>query len=149
MSRVLILYINGETYSLKTIPNGKFEKSLFMAVLITLRVSARNLLKGNRRINTFCISFWCLAWASNSGFTSNKATHYLLDHGDFNTLTLIQNRSCFEFNMKIFDGENESSEYYLETCGTLLLSKKKQLGSYQMQDMELALFTINSILKNF
>ena len=27
--------------------------------------------------------FWCLAWGSNPGFTSNKPTHYLLDHCDF------------------------------------------------------------------
>ena len=46
-------------------------------------VFARNLLRGNRRINTFSISFWCLAWDSNPGFSSNKPTHYLLDHGDF------------------------------------------------------------------
>ena len=30
----------------------------------------------------FC--FWCLAWSSYLGFTSNKLTHYLLDYGDFN-----------------------------------------------------------------
>ena len=55
-----------------------FEK-LFMAILLTLRVFARNLLSGNRRRNTFRISFWCLAWDSNPGFSSNKPTHYLLD----------------------------------------------------------------------
>ena len=40
-----------------------FEK-LFMAILFTVRVFARNLLRGNH-------------------LTSNKPTHYLLDHGDF------------------------------------------------------------------
>ena len=44
---------------------------------------ARNLLRRNRRRNIFRISFWCLAWDSNPGFSSNKPTHYLLDHGDF------------------------------------------------------------------
>ena len=34
-------------------------------------IFARNLLRGNRRRNTFCISFWCLAWYSNPGFSSN------------------------------------------------------------------------------
>ena len=53
-----------------------------MAILFTLRVFARNLLRGNRRRNTFRISFWCLAWDSNRGFSSNKPTHYLLGHGD-------------------------------------------------------------------
>ena len=58
--------------------------------LFTLRVFARNLLRGNRRRNTFfCISFWCLAWDSNPGFSSNKLTHYLLDHGDFVCLIII------------------------------------------------------------
>ena len=56
-----------------------FEK-LFMAILFTLRVFARNLLRGNRRRN---ISFWWLAWDSNPGFSSNKPTHYLLDRSDF------------------------------------------------------------------
>ena len=79
---VNFLYISGGTYSLKSIPNDRFEK-LFMAILFTLRVFARNLLRGNRRRNTFCILFWCLAWDSNPGFSSNKPTHYLLDHGDF------------------------------------------------------------------
>ena len=59
-----------------------FEK-LFMAILFTLRVFAGNLLRGNRRRNIFRISLWCLAWDSNPGFSSNKPTHYLLDHGDF------------------------------------------------------------------
>ena len=53
-----------------------------MAILFTLRVFARNLLRGNRRRNTFCILFCCLVWGSNPGFTSNKPTHYLLDYGD-------------------------------------------------------------------
>ena len=52
--------------------------------LLTLRVFARNLPGGNRRRNTFRISFQYLAWDSNPGFSSNKPTHYLLDHGDFN-----------------------------------------------------------------
>ena len=65
-----------------------FEK-LFMAILFTLRVFARNLLRGNRRRNIFRISFWCLAWDSNPGLSSNKPTHYLLDHGDFMLIYII------------------------------------------------------------
>ena len=45
----------------------------------TLRVFARNLLRRNRHRNTFRISFWCPAL----DFSSNKPTHYLLDHSDF------------------------------------------------------------------
>ena len=89
---VLILYINGRTYSLKSTPNDRFFEKLFMAILFTLRVFARNLLRGNRRRYTFPISFWCLAWDSNPDFSSNKPTHYLLDHGDFTYLPTWSNK---------------------------------------------------------
>ena len=59
-----------------------------MVILFTLTVFARNLLRGNHRRNTFRISFYCLSWDLNPGFLSNKATHYLLDHGDLQTDSL-------------------------------------------------------------
>ena len=59
-----------------------FEK-LFMAILFILGVFDRNLLRGNRRRNIFCILYWCLACCSNPSLTSNKPTHYLLNYGDF------------------------------------------------------------------
>ena len=40
----------------------------------------------------FVSRFWCLAWDSNPGFSSNKPTHYLLDHGDFYFLYLLQTK---------------------------------------------------------
>ena len=80
---VLILYKTGGTYSLKSPPNERFFEKLFMAILFTLRTFARNLLGGNRRRNTFSILFWCLAWGSNTGFTSNEPSQYLLDYGEF------------------------------------------------------------------
>ena len=40
-----------------------------MAILFALTIFARNLLRGNRQRNTFCIWFWCLAWGSNPSFT--------------------------------------------------------------------------------
>ena len=58
---VLILYISGGTYSLKSTPNYRFFKKLFMEILFTFRVFARNLLRGNRQRNIFHILFWCLA----------------------------------------------------------------------------------------
>ena len=76
-----ILYLNGETYSLKSTPNDRILEKLFIAILFTLRVFVRNMQRGNCRINTFCILFWCLAWDSNPGFTSNKPAHYLLEYG--------------------------------------------------------------------
>ena len=69
---VLILYIIGGTYSLKSTPNDRFFEKLFMAILFTHSVFARNLLTGNRQRNTFRILFWYLAWDS-----------ILLDYGDF------------------------------------------------------------------
>ena len=44
-------------HSLKSTPNYRFFEKLFIAILFTLRVFARNLVKGNRRRNTFRISF--------------------------------------------------------------------------------------------
>ena len=83
---MLILYISGGIYSLKSTPNDRlFLRNFSWQFLFTLRIFARNLLRGNRRRNTFRISIWCLAWDSNPGFSSNKPTHYLLDHGDFNS----------------------------------------------------------------
>ena len=77
-------YVVAGGCSLKSTPNDRFFEKLFMALLFTL---IRNLLRGNRRINTFCILFVCLACDQNPVFTSNKPTH-LLDHGDFFWITL-------------------------------------------------------------
>ena len=55
---VSILYIIGETYCLKTTPNDRFFFFKFSwQFLFTLGVFARNLLRGNRRRNTFCIFY--------------------------------------------------------------------------------------------
>ena len=58
---VLILYISGGTYCLKSTTNDRFFEKLFMVILFTLRVFARNLLRGNRRRNTFRISFFLMS----------------------------------------------------------------------------------------
>ena len=92
---VNFLYISGGTYNLKSTPNDRFFEILFMAILFTLRISVRNLLRAYCRRNTFRISFWCLAWDSNPGFSSNKSTHYLLDQGDFiNHKTIKYGKKC-------------------------------------------------------
>ena len=75
--------------------------------LFTLRVFARNLLRGNRRRNSFRILVWCLAWASNPGFTSNKPTHYLLNYGDFSlllapVLIFFMNVRTYSLNVDIY-----------------------------------------------
>ena len=48
---------SGGIYSLKSTPNDKFVEKLLMAIIFTLGVFATNLLRGNRRGNTFRISF--------------------------------------------------------------------------------------------
>ena len=45
----LILYVSGWNYSLKSTPNDKFFKKLFMAILFTLRVFVRILLRESRK----------------------------------------------------------------------------------------------------
>ena len=54
---VLILYVSIRTYSFKSTPNNRFFRNLFMIILFTLRVFARNLLRGSRRRNIFFLYF--------------------------------------------------------------------------------------------
>ena len=75
---VLILYINGGTYSLKLTSNDRFFEKLFMAILF----QRSDFLPEICWNNYLRILFWCLAWDSNPGIWSNKPKHYLLDHAD-------------------------------------------------------------------
>ena len=79
---VLILYISGGTYSLKSTPNDSFWET-FHGNFIYYKSFCQKSAERNRRKNTSRIWFWCLTWGSNPGSSSNKPTHYLLDHGDF------------------------------------------------------------------
>ena len=70
---VLILYISLESTlncRFQFNPNDRFCEELFLVISFTFRLFARNLLRRNRRKNTFRISSWCLAWGSNPGFSS-------------------------------------------------------------------------------
>ena len=91
-----------------------------------LRVFVRNLLRGNRRRNNFRISFWCLAWDSNPGFSSNKPADYLLDHGDFKPYFFKFYRILADL-WKAFFGIG--IDFILKTsevpAGTLKVSEKK------------------------
>ena len=71
---VCVGYVSERTYSLKATPNDRFFDKLFLAIIFTLRIFGRNLLKGSCRRNTFRVLFWCLALVLNHGFTSNKPT---------------------------------------------------------------------------
>ena len=57
----------------------QFLEKLFMAILFTLRIFARNLL---RELFVFCF----LVWPGAYGFSFNKPTHYLLEHSDLNCI---------------------------------------------------------------
>ena len=69
---VLILFISGETYSLKSTPNDMailfYSQSLFQKS--AKRKSLKNFF--------FHISFWWPTWNTNMSFTSNKPTHWFL-----------------------------------------------------------------------
>ena len=83
-------YVIGGTYSLTSALNDGFLRNFFMTGLCPLRVFARNLLRGNCRRNTFFhISFWCLIWDMNPGFTSNKLTRYLHSNWTMESLILL------------------------------------------------------------
>ena len=80
---VLILYMNGGTYSLKSIRNYRFLRNfswqfnLLSAFLpeICWELVAEEIF--------FHISIWHLTKGLNLGLTSNKPAHYLLDYRDF------------------------------------------------------------------
>ena len=87
-----------------------FLRNFSWQFLFTLRVIARNPLGGNRRRNTFRISFWCLPWGSNLGFSSNKPTHYLLDHGDYiNCLYFPKFIICYQTVLTYINGHYNPS----------------------------------------
>ena len=115
------LYISGGTYSLKSIPNDGFFKKLFMAILI---YSA----KRKSPKNCFLVFlFWCLAWGSNPGFSSNKTTHFLLDHGDFNSipfnLIVLQESPFFILINALLQQLNKIYVLLLKATGKLSANK--------------------------
>ena len=59
---VLILYKSGGNYSLKLTPNDRCFEKLFMAILFTFRVFARNLLRERKSpkkyVFVFCFDVW-------------------------------------------------------------------------------------------
>ena len=109
--------------------------------LFTLRVFARNLLRRNRQSNTFCILVWCLAWHSNSGFSSNKPTHNLLDQGDFKETKLFKLRKANIVDCR-FSIRNQFYEIVLHDWVTYSGWDKLQLvspaeGKYKKHCMKL------------
>ena len=141
---VLILYISGGTYCLKSTTNDRFFEKLFMVILFTLRVFARNLLRGNRRRNTFRISFWCLAWDSNPGFSSNKPTHYLLDHGDLlYYITAIISHVYMFTNWSFFVPASYVQINFFYEALFLLQLKKKITKNYKTISINCVIVALN------
>ena len=87
----------------------------------TVRVFARNLLRGSSRKNIFIFSFWCLTWGLNSGVMSYRSTHYLLDYGDFLFQRLvICNRNLISYF--VLNLENIMKNHYKNEPLLLLLN---------------------------
>ena len=85
----IILYVSGRTYNLTSTQSRRFFEKLFYGRFIYSQSLATKLLRGIRRrsiLFLFHISFWCLTWNTNPGFTFNKPPHYLLDYGDVFTI---------------------------------------------------------------
>ena len=77
---VLILYICGRTYSLKSTPKDRFFEKLFMAIYIYSQRFCQKSAERKSPKNTFV---FMSGLRLNPGFSSNKPTHYLLNPGDF------------------------------------------------------------------
>ena len=79
---MLILYISGGTYSLKSTPNDRFFEKLFMEIFIYSEFLPEICWEKitEEILFVFCFDVW--PGATNPGFTSNKPTHYLLDHDE-------------------------------------------------------------------
>ena len=71
-----------------------------MAILFTLKVFARNLLRGNRRRYIFLFCFDVYPVTPNPGFTFNKPTYYLLDYDDNRATKDCQSRMYIEFSIE-------------------------------------------------
>ena len=69
----LILYMSGETYSLKSTPNDRFLSNFFMAILFTLRVLARNYFK-----KTYLKKKKLVSYKSTKIFKENTVVRYSL-----------------------------------------------------------------------
>ena len=115
-SHHLCLYVSGGTYSLKSTSNDRF-------VWKTLRVFARNLLRGNAEVTFFCILFWCLAWDSNPGFSCNKPAHYLLDQGDLYR-TDVKLKDDADFLHLSLDRELKNSVLAIDACTKVLVNNE-------------------------
>ena len=80
---VIILGMSARNYSLKLIPNDRFLRNFFLAILFYIqnfcyKSAQRNSLRWRR-----------LAWPLNYDLTSNKPTHYQVEYGVKNKSIII------------------------------------------------------------
>ena len=81
----LILYMSGETYSLKSTTNDRFFDKLFMAILFTLRVFCQKSAE-RKSLKKY---FFYFVLMSNLGLEPGLYVLYLLDYGDFIVFFII------------------------------------------------------------
>ena len=80
---MLILYIIGETHSLKSTPNDRFVEKLFMAILFTSQSFFQKSAERKSPKKYFLYVILMSGMGSNHGFTSNRPIHNLLDYAGF------------------------------------------------------------------
>ena len=87
----LILYASGGTYSLTSTPNDRFLRNFYHGRFIHSQNLCQKYAATNSPDNYFLFIIRFDVWpgGSNPGFSSNKPTHYLLDHGNFNNITSV------------------------------------------------------------
>ena len=143
----LILYVSGGTHSLKSIRTTKFLRNFFMVGLYTLRVFARNLLRGSHRRNIFSY-FIFDDWLGirTQAFASNKPTYWT-------TATFWRNIAAHINN--VLKNWTDRVDYYLwaavtdkcyadkpETIDALMDNIHEAIGKIQLH-------TIDNVLKNW
>ena len=89
---VLILYISEGTFGLKSTPNDRFFfEELFMAIFIYSQSFCQK--SAERKSLKKYFSYFVLM----SGFSSNKPTHYLIDHG-IHIYNIIKMNTLFAYD---------------------------------------------------
>ena len=143
---VLILYISGGTYSLKSTPNDRFFEKLFMAILFTQNFCLKSAERKSLKKYFLYFFFWCLAWVSN------KPTHNLLDYGSAISLMKYGNSlpkpAWHGGYIPISSSAKPNSvkrNNLIRTHGNIFRFRKIPLGSLFWTDYKRALKKIHSI----
>ena len=93
--------MNGGTYRLTSTPNDRFLRNFFIAGFILLSEFVTEICwEEVAEEILFIIHFWWLTRDTNPGFSSNKPTHYILDHGDFFSFALSLKKRNVKLHIK-------------------------------------------------